>query len=570
MPGFNVALLMQRHVSAQPERPALVCPSASWSDEAPAWDTWTFAELDHHSDAYARGLQAAGLRRGDRVLMMMRPHLDFYGVLFGLFKLGAVPVLLDPGMGVRALVACIGRTRARGVIAIPPVHAVRVLYARRAFAGAEVLITAGRRWFWGGCTLAACHQPSDEPFPSADLEGDDEAAIIFTSGSTGVAKGVSSRQAMFAAQVEALRQMFDFVPGQKDLQPFAGFALFDLCLGMTSILPAVDYSRPATARPEAILAAIRDQQPDVAFASPIIWQNTSRWCVERGVALPDSLKIVLTVGAAIPAYLHRRMQQILPEGAQVWTPYGATEAMPLSYVGTDEILGETWARTAKGAGTCVGGLAPGAWVRVIAITDAPIERWSDDLALPPNTLGEIVAGGELVSPEYKDAPDANVAAKIRDGERVLHRMGDLGYLDERGRLWFCGRKAHRVTLADGTVLGADAVEGIFNEHPDVFRTALLGLGDAGAQVPVLCVEMEPGRTYTADTERSLRELAVGTPVEGRISAFLPRSGSDGAGFPTDARHNSKIRREDLVGWAEARVARVPTGAAVARERRADG
>lgn len=563
MGGYNVARLMQRHVAGGADRPALVCPSPAWTDQAPAWEAWTWAELDHHSDAYARGLQAAGLRRGDRVLMLMRPHLAFYGVLFGLFKLGAVPVLLDPGMGIPALLTCIERTRARGVIALPAVHAVRVLYARRAFAAAEVLVTAGRRWFWGGSTLAACHQPSDEPFEVADLDAGDDAAIIFTSGSTGTAKGVSSRQAMFAAQVESLRQMFDFVPGQKDLQPFAGFAVFDLCLGMTSILPAIDYSRPATARPEAILAAMRDQQPDVAFASPIIWQDTSRWCVEQGVKLPDSLKVVLTVGAAIPAYLHRRMQQILPAGTQVWTPYGATEGMPLSYVGTDEILGETWERTAKGAGTCVGRLAPGAWLRVIPISDEPIERWSDDLALPPGTLGEIVAGGDLVSPEYKDAPEANAAAKIRDGDRVLHRMGDIGYLDEQGRLWFCGRKAHRVTLPDGTVLGADAVEGIFNEHPDVFRTALLGLGEAGAQVPVLCVEMEPGRTYTAETERALRDLAAGTPVEGRISAFLPHPA-----FPVDARHNSKIRREDLVPWAASRVARVPTSAA--REERANG
>jgi acyl-CoA synthetase (AMP-forming)/AMP-acid ligase II len=381
-----------------------------------------------------------------------------------------------------------------------------------------------------------------------DRAADDDAAIIFTSGSTGTAKGVASRQAMFAAQVESLQRMFGFQPGQQDLQAFAAFAVFDLCLGMTSVLPSMDYSRPATARPEAFVAAVRALSPEVTFASPVVWQNVSRHCVERGLTLP-SIRTLMTVGAAIPAYLHRRMQQILPPGTQVWTPYGATEAMPLSFIGTAEILGETWAKTAEGAGTCVGQPAHGAWLRIIPITDEPIPAWSDNLALPPNQLGEIVAGGDQVSPEYKDAPAANALAKIRDGDRVLHRMGDIGYLDDAGRLWFCGRKAHRVTLSNGTILGADAVEGIFNEHPDVLRTALIGIGPRDAQIPVLCVEMEPGHAFGPEVEQQLAALAAGTPVDGRIAAILPHPG-----FPTDARHNSKIRREDLRGWAEAQAA----------------
>lgn len=546
MEGWNVAHLVQRHVRERPDAPALRFPSASYTTDRPEWDTWTYRQLDEESDSYARGFQAAGVAAGDRTLLLMRPNLEFYAVLFALFKLGAVPVLLDPGMGTKSLLACIERTRPRVLIALSAVHAVRTLVARRAFSSVEIVVTAGLRWFWGGTTLAACRQPSATPFPVVDRAATDDAAILFTSGSTGAAKGVSSRQAMFAAQVEALRQMFDFQPGQKDLQAFAAFAIFDLCLGMTSILPKMDYSKPATARPEDFVAAIRDQEPDVAFASPIVWQNVSRHCVEGKIGLP-SIRVLLTVGAAIPAYLHRRFQTILSPGSQVWTPYGATEAMPISFVGTREILGETWTKTARGAGTCVGRLAPGADVRIVRITEDPIETWSEDLSLPVGQVGEIVVGGDQVSPEYKDADDANRKSKIRDGDRILHRMGDIGCLDERGRLWFFGRKAHRVECADGLLLGPDAVEGIFNEHPDVFRTALVGLGPRGRQIPVLCVEMEPGKTFGPEVEQALRTLAEGTAVDGRIARILPHPG-----FPTDARHNSKIRREDLVVWAESR------------------
>ena len=134
---------------------------------------------------------------------------------------------------------------------------------------------------------------------------------------------------MFAAQVDALRAMFDFRPGQRDVQCFAGFAIFDLCLGLTSILPKADLSKPATARPEAVIAAITAHGADVTFGSPVIWQNVSRYAVANQITLP-SVRVLLTVGAPIPAYLHQRFRRILTEGAQVWTPYGATEAMPLT------------------------------------------------------------------------------------------------------------------------------------------------------------------------------------------------------------------------------------------------
>lgn len=538
-PGkYNVAHALRAHAAARGEQPALIVATSS------GWDTWTFRALDAESDAYARGLSRAGLAPGDRVLFLIRPGLRFYAALFALFKLGAVPVILDPQMGRTALLACIERTRARAAVLAPAVNVIRTTLARRAFATVELPFVDGLRGPFGGQSLAAHRDPG--PFDIVDREARDDAAILFTSGSTGTPKGVESTQIMFAAQVAALRELFSFEPGRRDLQCFASFVVFDLCLGFTSILPRIDFSRPATADPDALLAGFRDQQPDVAFASPIIWQNASRAFAARGVRL-SSVRTVITVGAAIPASLHRRMRDLLPAGAEVWTPYGATEGLPIANIGTTEILDEAWARTARGAGTCVGRVAPGASVRIVPISDAPIREWSDALALPPGTLGEIVIGGDPVSRAYKDADDANLQAKIRDGDRVLHRTGDLGYLDERGRLWFCGRKAHRIELADGVVLGPDAAEGIFNEHPDVFRTALVGLGPRGQQVPVLCVEMEAGTTFDPSVEAALRELARGTRLEDRVARFLPHPA-----FPTDARHNSKIRREDLTPWAAAR------------------
>jgi acyl-CoA synthetase (AMP-forming)/AMP-acid ligase II len=277
----------------------------------------------------------------------------------------------------------------------------------------------------------------------------------------------------------------------------------------------------------------------------VVWQNLSRYCLDNDVKLP-SIQTVITVGAPIPAYLHRRFRKILSEGAQIWTPYGATEGLPVSYIATDEILTETWERTAKGHGTCVGHPAPGMEIAVIGITEDPIPTWSDDLRVPDGQVGEVVIKGMAVSPEYKDVPGANALAKITDGDTIRHRMGDLGYLDERGRLWFCGRKAHRLQTVGG-MIAAVPIEGVFNEHPDVFRTALIGVGSTGNEIPVLCVEMEPGKSWSAEVEAALVALAAETHHADVVQRFLHHPS-----FPTDARHNSKIRREDLKPWAQAR------------------
>ncbi len=547
MTAYNVGSLLRGQAEARPDAVGLRFPSSGYTTAVPTWDSWTYGELDGHSDAYARGFLEAGVCTGDRALVLVKPSLEFYAMLYGLFKIGAIPVLLDPGMGMGKLLECIERTQPRVCLAMSLVHAVRMV-KRRAFASVEVPITVGSRWFWGGTTAARCHVPADTPFEIVPRGATDDAAIIFTSGSTGTAKGVASTQAMFAAQVKALGKMFGFAPGMQDMQAFAAFAIFDLSLGMTSVIPKMDLSKPATALPEDLMACVRTHTPEVAFGSPVVWQNLSRWCTANDATL-DGLRTLLTVGAPIPAYLLRRLTEQLPEGSQAWTPYGATEAMPVSWIGSTEILTETWSQTAQGHGTCVGTLAPGLAVRIIPIDDAPIPRMSQTAELPAGEVGEIVVSGDQVSPEYKDVPQANASAKVIDDDGVCwHRMGDLGSLDAQGRLWFHGRLAHRLETTAGMV-PAVPVEGVFNEHELVFRSALVGLGPRGQERPVLCVELEPGAVFTPQLERQLVELQKDTRWEGVVQHYVVHPG-----FPTDARHNSKIRREDLKAWAESRVA----------------
>jgi acyl-coenzyme A synthetase/AMP-(fatty) acid ligase len=162
-----------------------------------------------------------------------------------------------------------------------------------------------------------------------------------------------------------------------------------------------------------------------------------------------------------------------------------------------------------------------------------------------------MVSGPVISSEYVTRRDQNALHKVYEGERVWHRMGDVGYLDNRGRFWYCGRKSHRVRSSNQTLF-TEPCEAIINTHPSIYRTALVGLGAADQQQAIAIVEPWPGKRPRANStdERvliaELQRLAQAHSVTASIQDFriYPRR------LPTDIRHNSKIFREQLVPWAE--------------------
>ncbi len=503
----------------------------------------TFQQLDQDANRLADGLRHTGLAKGDRVLMMVPSGIDFIALTFALFKLGAVPVLIDPGLGRRNVLNCIANAQPRGMIAVPLAHAARKLFPKP-FQGIEVNVTVGRRWFWGGTTLKQIRRAGAEDFPSAPVAPDDPAAILFTSGSTGPSKGVLYSHRMFYRQVELLRRLFHIEPGEMDLPTFPLFALFGVALGMTCVIPDMDPTRPAEVDPEKITGHIIDYKITNSFGSPALWNTVSQYCLEENVQLP-TLKRILMAGAPVPGSLLERFDRILLPDAQIHTPYGATEALPVASISHREILNETWQQTQEGKGTCVGTAVDGLTLKIIKITDEAIEEWDDSVELPQGTIGEVVVQGPWVTRQYFNLDNATRLAKIRDGKNFWHRMGDVGYLDKNYRLWFCGRKSHRVQTAEGTLYTIPC-EAIFNTHSRVKRSALVGIGPAGKQTPVIIIETQ-GPVDEKVVIEELLTLGASHPATRPIRRVLFHPA-----FPVDIRHNAKIDREQLARWARAR------------------
>lgn len=545
--SHNVARFVTSMAEAHPHQRAVVVPVGRDSAGRVTWSHLTFAQLDAASGRYAEGLRRVGIDRGVKTVLMVPPSLDFFALVFGLFKVGAVIVLIDPGLGRKAVLDCLREVEAEAFVGVPTAQLARLLFPG-SFRSVRTTVTVGRRWFWGGHDLAALAAlGAGSPAPAFTAAAEEPAAILFTSGSTGVPKGALYTHGIFDAQVRLLRDLYQIEPGEIDLPTFPLFALFAPALGQTAVIPDMDARLPARADPARLIEAIEDHGCTQMFGSPALLDNLGRYASERGIRL-SSLRRVLSAGAPMRPAILQTMDRILPPEAQVYTPYGATESLPVSSIGHREVLGETAARTAEGWGVCVGRVVPEMCVRIITVTDEPIPTWSADLELPRGRIGEITVRGPVVTTTYVARPRETALSKIREGDTTVHRMGDLGWLDDRDRLWMCGRKSQRVVTSEGDLFTV-VCEGILNTCPGVFRTALVGVGARPAQEPVLCVELEAGVQDPDEVLARVRERARSSEATRSIRHFLHHPG----GFPVDIRHNAKIGREKLAVWAAGRL-----------------
>ncbi len=538
----NIAAFLPQGAAKTPAARAVV----SWTKAG--WQATSYAELEALSNQIANGLSDLGVVKGMRACLFVKPGRELIALTYALFKLGAVPVLADPGMGRERLLSAVERMAPEVFIGIPLAHAIRVVF-KSAFRSVRIHVTVGRKLGWGGASLKGLIQGQSTEFEVEPTLSSDLAAVLFTSGSTGPPKGVEYTHGMFHAQVRALDAIYDFRPGEVDVACFPLFALFDIAFGMTSVFPNMDASRPAQCDPDEIVRAIEEHAATTSFGSPAIWRRVLPRCHAQGRKLP-TLRRLLMAGAPVPPDLIQTAHAVLSMEADVFTPYGATEALPVASIAGREVTPALLGPMRNGAGTCVGAPAPGIEIRLIRISEEPIATWSESLAVGLGEVGEVCVRGPVVTRCYANEPGHTERAKIRHGDGTLwHRMGDVGRIDGEGRLWFLGRVSHRIETESGTRMPVP-VENVFNQHPRVARTALVGIGPRGREVPLLCVEAIPGEypkgeTMTQGFIMQLRDIGRRVPRAADIEHFLFHEA-----FPVDPRHNAKIHREELKAWAE--------------------
>ncbi len=538
---MNIADFVYENARKFPNKKAIVTPYCRDGSGRIAYTHYTYQQFVEASQRLSSALYGHGIRPGTRILLFVKPSLDFSVLVFSLFRIGAVPVFIDPGVGRKNLLSTVLKTKPQVMIAEPAVHILRHFFPK-VFSSVKMFITTKKASYWTSRLSLQKMLNEESTIESRDLEavqGQDLAAIIYTSGGTGVPKGVLYTHEMFYQQVSIFKNLLPLAENEVDLSGFPLFSLFAIAMGMTSVIPWLDAAKPASADPFLLLKHILDNNVSLATGSPAIWEKLADYCLHKNIVLP-SVHGVIMFGAPIALNLHHKLQAILPNGT-TYTPYGATEGLPISWISGREILQSFGEKTLQGRGTCIGKEVPATKVKVIKSSFDVLPNFSKIEELPPYEVGELLVQGAQVTKEYFELPEETSKAKIVDGSLLWHRMGDLVYKDDKDYLWFCGRKVHQVVGKD-QVYYPITCEAIFNQHPAVRRSALIGLNIGSEQQAAIVIERKDQKTTLSDEEKQvfreeLMSYAKRFPHTQSIKYFFIYKT-----FPVDYRHNIKIDR----------------------------
>jgi acyl-CoA synthetase (AMP-forming)/AMP-acid ligase II len=510
----------------------------------------SFRELDQLSARMAAVFADAGLRVGDRALVVHPISIRLYAVLIGLFRLGATALFLDPSAGRAYLDRCCRLAAPRAFIGVPKAHLLRLLSGGIRRIPIKVVVTrstatATATAAAGAGADAGAHEPDNiEPC------GDDMPALLtFTSGSTGEPKAVVRTHGFLLAQHRVLADTLKLRPGATDVTTLPVFALSNLAAGVTSVLPDADLRRPGAIDPVPVLRQIERYRPASLIASPAFLDrlishaslpvshtrapasHASAPASHATAAVPDaalaSFEHIFTGGAPVFPRLLKKVHAIAPQ-ATVTAVYGSTEAEPIAHIDLDEIDAADFTKMQAGAG-----LLAGRPVDAIALRIMP-DCWGTPLAattpdsfeaeaLPSGSIGEIVVTGPHVLRGYLDGI-GDAETKVHVGDRVWHRTGDAGYLDDRGRLWLMGRCSARITDAHGT-LYPFAVEAAAQAIDGIRRAALFAR--EGARL--LAIELDP--TAPSTTRDAARHALEWAKLQDIVVVKT---------IPVDRRHNAKV------------------------------
>ena len=539
----NIAKYLDMMAKSHPGQDAIIVTENLVKSSDFEQDSLSYEQLQADSEKIALSLIASGFRKGHRAVLMIPPSFELFTLTFALFKAGIVPIFIDPGMGLKNLKACLRDAAPHYFIGIAKAHIARILLGwQRGKLEKTIMVGSSRL----NCDFSYADLKNKNNLDRSalpEISADDLAAILFTSGSTGLPKGVKYTHANFDAQIKALKNAFQIEPGEIDLCTFPLFALFAPALGMTAVIPEMDFTKPAEVEPTAIFRAIEHFKVNNVFGSPALLARLADSSMASQYEL-TSLCRVISAGAPVPGSTLKAIKARLPVHVAVYTPYGATEALPVAVCSSDFLLQDDIVKkTNSGHGVCVGRPVPSISVKIIKITDQVIGSLAAAPLCKAGEIGEIIVQGPQVTAGYFNRQLADRQSKVNDGSLFYHRMGDLGYFDEAGNLWFCGRKSHRIEKGDRSTVFTIPGESIFNSDDRIKRSAIVAVG----RTTVLCVETKKpikGPALTRLTE-DLKQIAKQYEQTRTIEKILYHKS-----FPVDIRHNSKIFREKLAVWAE--------------------
>jgi acyl-CoA synthetase (AMP-forming)/AMP-acid ligase II len=542
---FDLASVARAVAQEAPDRVAVIEPDGRGRGGERRYRRYTYHRLSDDAESVAVGLREMGIVERTRTIFMAAPSYEACVVYLALTRVGATIVMIDPSVGLRNVAERLNRLRPEAFVGVPLAHVARVVFGWGPRVTRRTIVVGSSAFFPGARTVASLRRPAPAEPRRADVTPEDPLCVLYTTGSTGPAKPALYTHRNFCGVFRIVRESWavDLSKGiPVDMAAFPAFFVVGLSMGGTVVVPPIDFTRqtPATADPAALLEAIEDCGVRSLFGSPVLLENLARYANAHGIQTPR-LERVIGGGAPITGPAMAALTKMMPNG-EAFANYGATEALPSTAHGAKETLEDTWAKTQAGRGICVGRPFSGVELRIARIQDRPAVDFE---ALPQGEIGEILVRSPHVSAAYLDDTESTRKNKIG----TWHRLGDAGYLDDVGRLWVCGRVSQRVRGPRGPLFSL-LCEPIFDAHPKVRRSGLVGVPRGGAELPVICVELVPEHAGSDRGALRAELLTLASTLEitkdVRDVLFIDH-------LPVDPRHQSKIERPKLARWAEAQL-----------------
>lgn len=510
---------------------------------------YTYASLSRDAESIAAGLRAHGIEEGTRTVFMAPPSYQSCALGIALTRVGATFLWIDPSVGYLNVAERLSRIAPEAFVGIPIAHAGRMAFGWGPRLLRKSIVVDG--YFPGAIDFDALRNYDAAPPVPPRVSPDDPSNVLYTTGSTGPAKPALYRHRQFANVYRTAHRGWRFDEDARvpiDMAAFPAFQMIAISAGGTVVVPPINFARqkPATVNAKAICEVINAAEVRSLFASPALLERLSDYAHTHALTLP-SLERVIGGGAPVFAPLMERLSQVMAPNGEVWSNYGATEALPSTELGSPEALRETAAKTAEGHGICVGRPFPGVEVQVVGPIDLKSSRRADFHTVATGETGELIVRGPNISTAYfEDAASTEKNKLFEEDGRVWHRLGDVGHLDEQGRVWVAGRVSQCVQIGDQRLLPIP-IEAIFDQHPWVRRSGLVARPNAaGVPEAVVCVEanrkLSKSEQNTLVTE--LKTMAQRHTQCASIAGFLLSPG-----LPVDPRHNAKIERPKLARWA---------------------
>lgn len=550
---FDLATEIGATARQFPERIAVVEPNGKRNGRR-LYKRFTYAQLSADVESVAVGLRDMGIREGTRTVFMAPPSYEACVMGAALTRVGALLIWIDPSVGYLNVAERLGRVQPEAFVGLPIVHLGRLIFGWGSRLLRKLIVLDGA--FPGARTIASLRRTAPQHPRSPDVSPEDPATILYTTGSTGPAKPAVYLHRNYCNVYRTAHYSWRFHVDKHlpvDLAAFPAFLFIALSAGGTVVVPPIDFVRqgPADVDPQAIIEVINDCGVRSFFASPALLERVANHAAGKRLTMPTLMRVI-GGGAPLFAPLMRSLLPVMGEGAEVWSNYGATEALPSTEISAAEVLSSTARGTDEGLGICVGRTFPGITARVVRFSDEPMGSPDDLQELPRGEVGEIIVQGPNISPHYYQDDLSTRKNKMLDAAGgVWHRLGDAGHMDEEGRIWVAGRLGQRVQTSEGPLFPLH-IEPIFDAHPLVYRSGLVANGAARRAQPVICVE--PTRKLSSSERADLHDELLAMAAM-NLSTRAVKHLLFSSGLPVDPRHNAKIERNALAKWAAAQPAR---------------